>query len=72
MKRTYIYPEQFDQRFTTYVTFYGSEKKVLCAFDEPEDVHVWLHDTEFNVTYDISIEDHARIESFAHEILEQV
>jgi hypothetical protein len=72
MKRTYIFPDQFDHRFTTYITFYGSEKKVLCAFDVPEDVHVWLHDTEFDVTYDISSADSRRIESFANEILEQV
>jgi hypothetical protein len=72
MKDCYLKPEHFDQVFYTYITFFGSEKKVICAFDEPDDVHVWLYDNGYNVTYDIKIEDSRRIESFAHEILEQI
>jgi hypothetical protein len=72
MKNSYLKPEHFDHVFTTYITFFGSEKKVTCAFDEPDDVQVWLYDNGFNITYDTTREDHARIESFAHEILEQV
>jgi hypothetical protein len=71
MKDAYLKPEHFDHVFYTYITFFGSQKKVICAFDEPDDVHVWLHDNNYNVTYDIKIEDSRRIESFAHEILEQ-
>ena len=72
MKDSYLKPEHFDHVFYTYITFYGSEKKVTCAFDEPDDVHVWLYDNDYNITYDTTREDHARIESYAHEILEQV
>lgn len=68
----YIKPEHFDQVFYTHITFYGSEKKVICAFDEPDDVHVWLYDNDYNITYDTTREDRNRIESFAHEIMEQV
>lgn len=72
MKSAYLKPEHFDHVFYTYITFYGSQKKVTCAFDEPDDVHVWLYDNDYNITYDTTREDYARIESFAHEILEQV
>ena len=72
MKACYLKPEHFDQVFYTHITFYGSQKKVICAFDEPDDVHVWLYDTEYNITYDLTREDNNRIESFANEILEQI
>jgi hypothetical protein len=71
MTNRFLEPEHFDHVFYTYITFYGSEKKVICAFDEPDDVQVWLYDNGYNVTYDTSRKDYARIESFAHEILEQ-
>lgn len=66
-----IFPCQFDYQFTTHVDLLGIQIPVVCAFDDPEDVFVWVRDSEYNVTYDIHTKDWEQIKTLAYEHLEQ-
>jgi hypothetical protein len=66
------YPEHYEHQFTTHVMFFGMETPVLCAFNDPDVVKVWLRDSDEEITYKISAKEGNRIEAIANEILENV
>lgn len=70
MKQPYIYPEMFDHTFTCYVKFFGLDMKVICAFDDPDDVFVWIEKSMHHISYDLPLREWDRIKTFAHQYLE--
>ena len=72
MKRTYIFPDQFAHQIFTSVNFFGIERAVILAFDDPDDAFVFLADSEQNITYDLNASESMRMTNLANEMMEQV
>lgn len=67
-----IRPDQFDHHFFCYVKIFGLEIKVLCAYDDPEDVFVWVADSMHHISYDLPLNEWSHIKTLAHQHLESV
>jgi hypothetical protein len=70
MKQVFIYPEQFEHNFLCYVNFFGIDRQVICAYDDPDDVFVWLADSLYHISYDLPLGQWDRVKTLAHQHLE--
>lgn len=72
MKKPLVFPDMFFYRFIISVVFFGRESEVTVAFDNPDDVFVFLNDGDFHITYELRPDELERITKIAHDMMEQL